>query len=219
MLGVKEASAAPIAPPVVALAQAPAETPAQAPSQGTAQPRPPAPSAGVYRPESEIVREPRANQLVLDGLQVELQQTQNAIDGYRVEVEKKFAIAAACVVFVLLGAPIALRFPRGGVGLTIGVSLAVFGIYYVGLLGGEALADRNLLDPAIAMWTTNALLGAVGLVLTLRLGTEGSTSRGSETAEWWGRVFEATRARLRFRERRRTPRVGDPVERRVGEGG
>jgi lipopolysaccharide export system permease protein len=113
-----------------------------------------------------------------------------------VEIEKKFAIAAACIVFVLLGAPIALRFPRGGVGLTIGASLGVFAIYYVGLLAGEALADRALLDPAIAMWGTNVLLGIVGVVLTLRLGSEGSTSRGSETGEWWGRVLDAVRARF-----------------------
>jgi lipopolysaccharide export system permease protein len=107
-----------------------------------------------------------------------------------VEIEKKFAIAFACVVFVLLGAPIALRFPRGGVGLTIGVSFAVFGLYYVGLLGGEALADGNYIDPAIAMWTTDALLGAIGIYLTLKLGTEGSTSRGSETMEWLSRLRE-----------------------------
>ena len=46
-------------------------------------------------------------------------------DAYDVEIQKKFALSAACIVFVLLGAPVALRFPRGGVGLTIGVSLGV----------------------------------------------------------------------------------------------
>ena len=56
-----------------------------------------------------------------------------------VELHKKFAISVACTVFVLVGAPIALRFPRGGVGLVIGVSLVIFGIYYVGLIAGEAL--------------------------------------------------------------------------------
>ncbi len=112
------------------------------------------------------------------------------------EIEKKFAIATACLVFVLLGAPIALRFPRGGVGLTIGVSLAVFGLYYVGLLGGEALADRDLVGPGVAMWSTNILLASIGLLLIARLGSEGSTSRGSETMEWWNRV------RDRFRRRR-----------------
>lgn len=172
-----------------------------APAEGAAprqSPREGAPSfQPQVRPDSEIVQEPVASQIVLDGLGVELRMAQAQIDAYRVEIEKKFAIAVACIVFVLLGAPIALRFPHGGVGLTIGVSLGVFGIYYVGLLGGEALADRNLLDPAIAMWAANILLGAVGLVLTARLGSEGSTARGSETSEWWSRVVERFRARVR----------------------
>jgi lipopolysaccharide export system permease protein len=148
-------------------------------------------------PPSRTQAEPPDYQsVVIEGLQFEYTSAQSQIDRYRVEIEKKFSIAAACVVFVLLGAPIALRFPRGGVGLTIGVSLGVFGIYYVGLLGGEALADRDLVDPALAMWFTNILLGIVGVVLTARLGSEGSTARGSETSEWWSRVLE------RFRRKR-----------------
>lgn len=136
-----------------------------------------------------------ADPSVLEGMRLELRLAQHTIDQYRVEIEKKFAIATACFVFVLLGAPIALRFPRGGVGLTIGVSLAVFGLYYVGLLGGEALADRDLIGPAVAMWSTNILLGLVGLALTARLGSEGATSRGSETIEWWRRLVERVRRR------------------------
>ena len=62
------------------------------------------------------------------------------VDGYEIEIHKKFALAVACFVFVLLGAPIALRFPRGGVGLTIGVSLFVFALYYIGLTAGAAAA-------------------------------------------------------------------------------
>jgi lipopolysaccharide export system permease protein len=140
---------------------------------------------------------PSYDRIVLEGLRFELTSTEHGVNRYRLEIEKKFAIAAACVIFVLLGAPIALRFPRGGVGLTIGVSLGVFGIYYVGLLVGESLSDKGLLDPTIAMWGTNLLLGIVGVYLTARLGTEGSTSRGSETSEWVGRVLDGLRARFR----------------------
>ena len=137
------------------------------------------------------------DQVVLEGLRYEYSSSEASIDRYRVEIEKKFSIAISCIVFVLLGAPIALRFPRGGVGLTIGVSLGVFAIYYVGLLAGEALSDRGLVDPALAMWSTNALLGIVGIYLTAKLGSEGSTHRGSETAEWWGRVLDRWRARVK----------------------
>lgn len=148
-------------------------------------------------PPSRTQAEPPDYQsVVIEGLQFEYTSAQSQIDRYRVEIEKKFSIAAACVVFVLLGAPIALRFPRGGVGLTIGVSLGVFAIYYVGLLVGESLSDRGLVDPAIAMWGANVLLGIVGMYLTARLGSEGSTHRGSESSEWWGRVVDGLKARF-----------------------
>lgn len=175
-------------------------TPLVAPSSGAGPAAGAIPLAARPRiaPDSEIVseQERQINEVELMGMQLELDVSQNTIDQFRVEIEKKFAIATACIVFVLLGAPIALRFPRGGVGLTIGVSLGVFGVYYVGLLGGEALADRAIVGPSVAMWAANALLGLIGVVLTLRLGSEGSTSRGSETSEWWSRLVE------RFRRRR-----------------
>ncbi|HRN52521.1 MAG TPA: LptF/LptG family permease, partial [Gemmatimonadaceae bacterium] len=142
---------------------------------------------------------PAYDEVLMEGLRFEYTAAQSQIDRYRVEIEKKFSIAAACVVFVLLGAPIALRFPRGGVGLTIGVSLGIFAIYYVGLLVGESLSDRGIVDPAIAMWGANVLLGIVGIYLTARLGSEGSTHRGSEASEWWGRLFEGIREKLSSR--------------------
>ncbi len=187
---VKEATAATVShASIIALVQATPPATPPAPSQGAA--------PGQTSPAAEVL--PSYEQIVLEGLRYEFATTDAGIDRYRVEIEKKFSIAASCVIFVLLGAPIALRFPRGGVGLTIGVSLSVFAIYYVGLLAGEALSDRGLLDPTLAMWTTNVLLGIVGIYLTAKLGSEGSTHRGSETSEWWARFTDRMRARFRKR--------------------
>ena len=125
---------------------------------------------------------------------------------YDVEVQKKFSLAAACVIFVLIGAPVALRFPRGGVGLVIGVSFAIFGLYYVGLIGGETLADKGYLPPWLAMWAANILLALTGLGLASRMGKESSTSRGGDFAE----LLATTRGRFLGWMRR----VGVKVERR-----
>ena len=111
-------------------------------------------------------------------------ENRTSMNRYSVEIQKKFALSAACIVFVLIGAPIALRFPRGGVGLVIGVSLVVFAIYYVGLIAGESLADRALLTPFWAMWAANVILTGVGLVLMVRMGREGATSRGGDLSEF-----------------------------------
>jgi lipopolysaccharide export system permease protein len=98
---------------------------------------------------------------------------------YQLEIHKKFSIAGATLVFVLIGIPLALRFPRGGIGMVVATSLAIFGIYYVGLIGGESLGDRGYVPPAIAMWSTNAIFGVLGLIGFIRLGNEQGTARGS----------------------------------------
>lgn len=102
---------------------------------------------------------------------------------YDVEIQKKFSLAAACVIFVLIGAPIALRFPRGGVGLVIGVSFVIFGVYYVGLIGGETLANKAIIPPWIAMWGANIILAILGLALAARMGRESATTRGGDFRE------------------------------------
>ncbi len=104
---------------------------------------------------------------------------------YAVEVQKKFALSMACFVFVLFGPPIALRFPRGGVGVTIGVSLVVFGAYYVCLMAGETLADKGTVEPVIAMWAANVIFTLAGLVLLLRVEKTADGSRGGGLRDWW----------------------------------
>jgi lipopolysaccharide export LptBFGC system permease protein LptF len=84
---------------------------------------------------------------------------------YEVELQKRIALAAACIVLALAGAAIVVRFPRGGVGLVIAASGVVFTAYYASLVAGESLADRQLISPGLAMWTANALLLAVSLAL------------------------------------------------------
>ena len=86
------------------------------------------------------------------------------VNKYWVEIHKKGSIPAACIVFVLIGAPIAIRYPRAGVALVVGVSLLFFGAYYVSLVGGEELADRRFMSPLWAMWAPNILFGAIGVV-------------------------------------------------------
>jgi lipopolysaccharide export system permease protein len=124
-------------------------------------------------------------------------------DRYRVELHKKWAIAFACLVFTLLGPPLALRFPRGGVGMVVAGSTAIFAIYWVGLIGGESLADRGVADPIITMWIPDIVFAGIGLALVSRMGRAGSTVRGGG----WGDVWLRLRDRLRPPRRART-RVG-----------
>jgi len=87
---------------------------------------------------------------------------------YLVEFHKKLAIPFACVVFTLLGIPMAVTTSRSGRGVSISLAMAVYLVYYLCLVGGEKLSDRGLLDPALAMWSGNLILLAVGIPLFFR---------------------------------------------------
>jgi lipopolysaccharide export system permease protein len=84
-----------------------------------------------------------------------------------VELQKKFALAFACVVFVLVGAPLGMQVRRGGVAIGF-LSILFFAFYYLCLQFGESFADRLLLPPWLAMWLANIVLGTWGLFATLR---------------------------------------------------
>jgi lipopolysaccharide export system permease protein len=87
---------------------------------------------------------------------------------YLVEFHKKLAIPVACLIFVLLGIPMAVATGRSGRGVSITLALVVYLVYYLCLIGGEKVADRGLVNPALAMWCGNILLAAAGVVLFVR---------------------------------------------------
>ena len=198
--------------PEAAAAQTP-QTPRRRPAPSSRSPSPPAasaaqaprviPSPGVpvpRRPPPVLAMPPSA--LVTAGASIGEEQRARAARqraaGYEVEIHKKCAIAAACIIFALVGAPVGLRFQRGGAGLVIGVSLAVFTVYYVGLIGGEELGDRLLVSPFFAMWTPNLIFAAVGLVGLWRVRRPGNSPHGAD----WGDVGYAVAKWVGWRHRR-----------------
>ena len=86
----------------------------------------------------------------------------------QVEIHKKYSIPVACLVFVLLGAPLAIRSGRGGMTSAITFSILCFFVYYLFLTGGEKMADREFLSPAVAMWSANLTFTLLGAVLLWR---------------------------------------------------
>jgi lipopolysaccharide export LptBFGC system permease protein LptF len=86
----------------------------------------------------------------------------------QVEVQKKLALPASCMVFALAGMAFAFALPRGGLLLAVVGSVAVLTLYYTMLMGGETLADQDGLSPVVAMWSANAVLVTLALLATWR---------------------------------------------------
>jgi lipopolysaccharide export system permease protein len=111
--------------------------------------------------------------------QLKFKETQfRQINRYRVEIHKKFSIPFACIVFILIGSPIAIRMGRSGVNTAVGLSILFFLIYYMCLIGGEKLADRRLLSPFFAMWAANIFFGICAFFLIRK------SAREQKLFEW-----------------------------------
>ncbi len=89
-------------------------------------------------------------------------------DRYFIEIHKKFSLPFAGIIFIVLGAAIATLTKKGGYGAAFGFSFLVFTVYYIFLIGGEELARRGYISPALAMWFPNVLFGILSVFLARR---------------------------------------------------
>src|SRR5918994_1678087 len=176
--------------------------PKTAEAQSAAQPKARPPTPG---PRPGRLREPSLSNWSLTATALDRgRDAERRAARYAVEVHKKWAISLACISFVIIGIVMALRFPRGGIGLVIGGGLLIFSVHYVGLTAGESLADRAFVTPWAAMWTPNIVLTIVGVLGLLRVNRESGSTRGGDFQEGpdairhlWRRLRMAVLRRLR----------------------
>ena len=86
---------------------------------------------------------------------------------YAVELHKKFSLPVACILFVMTGASLGVLFRRGGFTIAVGLSFGFFLTYYILMIGGEDLADRNYVSPVVGVWSPNIILLIISLYLML----------------------------------------------------
>jgi lipopolysaccharide export system permease protein len=97
---------------------------------------------------------------------------------YLVEVHKKFAIPIACLIFVLIGAPLGIMARRGGLAVGASYSVFFFVMYWAFLITGENWGDKMIVSPAVGMWSGNVFLAICGTVLMMLMLRETSINFG-----------------------------------------
>ena len=84
-------------------------------------------------------------------------------------IHEKMTLAFSCLIFVLMGAPLAIITRRREKSINIGIAILIITVYYPLLIGCESLGMESCMNPALAMWIPNILFGALGAILTFRL--------------------------------------------------
>jgi lipopolysaccharide export system permease protein len=87
---------------------------------------------------------------------------------YEIEWHRKFTIAFACFVFLLIGAPLGAIIRKGGLGLPLVISTLLFIFYYIISLMGEKFVRESFLPAYQGMWLTSGIFFIVGVFLTYK---------------------------------------------------
>lgn len=90
---------------------------------------------------------------------------------YLVEVHKKFSIPIACIIFIMIGAPIGMYTRKGNLGYAALIGTIFLTFYWITIIQGEKLADRLFISPFTGMWFSNIVLGLIGTYLMIRICT------------------------------------------------
>lgn len=81
-----------------------------------------------------------------------------------VSFHQRFAAPAACLVFILLGTPLAIRIRRSGRGVSLGLTFGLTLIYYILMVFGQGMGKNGIIPPFWGVWLPNFLLGGIGLL-------------------------------------------------------
>lgn len=91
--------------------------------------------------------------------------TGSALGALEVNLANKLAWPFASFIGVVLAVPLALRFGKRGRTLGIALAILAFFVYYLMSSAGAALGRNAQINPYLAAWLPNIIMGTIGIVL------------------------------------------------------
>lgn len=93
---------------------------------------------------------------------------QKNIRYHKVEWHRKFTLSFACLIFFFIGAPLGAIIRKGGLGMPVVVSVALFIVYYIIDNIGYKMARDGVWEAWQGMWLSSFALFPLGVFLTYK---------------------------------------------------
>lgn len=87
---------------------------------------------------------------------------------HKIEMQKKFTLSFACLIFFFIGAPLGSIIRKGGLAVPVVVSVLLFIIYYILDNSGYKLARDGRWEVWQGMWLSSAVLLVLGVFFTYK---------------------------------------------------
>lgn len=99
---------------------------------------------------------------------LDVEDDMKTIRRHGIELQKKFTLSFAVIIFFFIGAPLGAIIRKGGFGMPLVISVFLFIIYYIIDNTGYKLARDGRLDVVSGMWLSSVILLPLGVFLTYK---------------------------------------------------
>ena len=99
---------------------------------------------------------------------ITIDDNRRVIRRHAIELQKKFTLSFACIIFFFIGAPLGAIIRKGGLGMPLVISVILFIIYYIIDNTGYKMARDGKLEVWEGLWLSAAVLLPLGVFLTYK---------------------------------------------------
>ncbi len=105
-----------------------------------------------------------------------------------IEMQRKFTLSFACIIFFFIGAPLGAIIRKGGLGVPVVISVILFIIYYIIDNTGYKMARDGRMVVWQGMWLSSVVLLPLGIFLTYKAVNDSSVFNADAWTQMWRRV-------------------------------
>ncbi len=106
----------------------------------------------------------------------------------RIEWHRKFTLSFACLIFFFIGAPLGAIIRKGGLGISITISVLMFIIYYTIDQMGYKLAREEIWIVWKGIWLSSMCLLPIGLFFTYKAATDSPIFNSDTYWKFWKQI-------------------------------
>lgn len=137
---------------------------------------------------SNAVMAARTNMQNINIYQDQLYERKKLLNKHEMERHRKFTLSIAVFIFFLIGAPLGAIIRKGGLGMPVVVSIALFIFYYIISMTGEKSAREDVWEMVNGMWFSTYVFLPIGIWLTYKAVTDASVLNAEAYTRFLGKL-------------------------------
>lgn len=112
-----------------------------------------------------------------------------------IEMQKKFTLSFACIIFFFIGAPLGAIIRKGGLGAPLVISVLLFIFYYIIDNTGYKMARDGKIEVWEGMWLSSAILLPLGIFFTYKAVRDSAVFNKDAYLNFFRRLIGSNQAR------------------------